>query len=140
MWRRKANLCPELAEAEAKPPKIIKVKKDVSGEFTSIQKAVDNIPLKNLERVIIIIGPGEYLEKVKVERTKDFVTFLGESNKDVPVITWHDTAATHGTWDSAFCIVEADYFMAVNMAFKVPTYVITVNIYIHTSLLYSFSL
>lgn len=57
--------------------------------------------------------------------TKPFITFLGNP-KSPPVITWDDTAATRGkdgapvgTVGSATVAVEADYFVASGIVFKV---------------------
>jgi hypothetical protein len=64
-------------------------------------------------------------EKVLVPSTKPFITFLGNT-KNPPIITWDDTAGTRakdgsavGTMGSASVAVEADYFMASGIVFKV---------------------
>jgi pectinesterase len=62
---------------------------------------------------------------VLVPSTKPFITFLGNT-KNPPIITWDDTAGTRGkdgqpigTMGSASVAVEADYFMASGVVFKV---------------------
>ncbi|KAF5208121.1 Pectinesterase, partial [Thalictrum thalictroides] len=107
---------PALAEAE-KAPKIIKVRQDGSGEFKTITDAIKSIPSGNKVRTIVSIGPGEYKEKIKVDRFKPFVTFYGTDPGNMPKISFGDTAKTHGTWNSATTIVESDYFVAVNIIF-----------------------
>ena len=70
---------------------------------------------------------GEYRENVTVDRSKPFVTFYGERNgtdndndRDImPIITYDATALRYGTVDSATVAVDADYFVAVNVAFVV---------------------
>lgn len=64
-------------------------------------------------------------EKVLIPSTKPFITFLGNP-KNQPIITWDDTAATRGkdgnpvgTMGSSSVAVEADYFMAYGIVFKV---------------------
>ncbi len=49
---------------------------DGSGDFQSVQAAVDSIPRENTERKIIFIKNGTYTEKLRIERS--FVTLRGE--------------------------------------------------------------
>lgn len=114
---RKANLDPKLATAEASAKRIT-VKVGGGGDFKTITDAVKSIPEGNTNRIIIEIGPGVYKEKVKIDRLKPFVTFLGDA-KDQPTLTYGGTAAEYGTVDSASFIVESDYFVAVNVIFEV---------------------
>jgi pectinesterase len=116
---RKGTIDPALMAAEAKP-RTIKVRKDGSGEFKTLKDAINSIPTGNKERVIVHIGPGEYIEKLKIERSKPFVTFLGSpSNK--PTLSFDGTAKEYGTVYSATLEAEADYFVAANIIFKVCT-------------------
>ncbi|KAL3521357.1 hypothetical protein ACH5RR_019506 [Cinchona calisaya] len=110
---RKGTLDATLVTAEANP-KTIKVRVDGSGNFKTITDAIKSIPDGNTNRVIILLGPGNYTEKIKIERTKPFVTFYGDP-KNMPVIVYGGTAAQFGTVDSASLIVESDYFSAVNV-------------------------
>ncbi|XP_038698038.1 pectinesterase PPME1-like [Tripterygium wilfordii] len=112
---RKATLDPALDAAEA-GAKVIKVGK-TGGEFKTITEAINSIPSGNTKRVIISLGPGEYQEKVKIERTKPFVTLYGAPS-DMPTIVFGGTAAEYGTVDSATLIVESDYFVAANIIVK----------------------
>ncbi|KAJ1402963.1 Pectinesterase, catalytic [Sesbania bispinosa] len=99
---------------------IVRVRKDGRGDFTTVTEAVNSIPSGNKRRVVIWIGIGEYREKIRVDRSKPFVTFYGEKNgNDIPVITYDATALQYGTVDSATVTVESDYFVAVNVAFVV---------------------
>ncbi|KAK9101127.1 hypothetical protein Scep_024557 [Stephania cephalantha] len=97
--------------------KVIKVRKDGSGDFKTLRDAVNSVPSGNTKRTIIYIGPGEYKEKVTVERTKPFVTFYGSSS-NTPILSYDGTASKYGTVNSASVIVESEYFMAVNIIFK----------------------
>ncbi|KAF5743627.1 hypothetical protein HS088_TW08G00212 [Tripterygium wilfordii] len=111
---RKATLDPALDAAEA-GSKVIKV--GTGGEFKTITEAINSIPAGNTKRVIISLGPGEYQEKIKIERTKPFVTLYGAPS-DMPTIAFGGTAAEYGTVDSATLIVESDYFVAANIIVK----------------------
>lgn len=54
----------------------ITVAPDGSGDFSSVQAAIDSIPKENTERTIVFIKNGTYTEKLRIERS--FVTLLGE--------------------------------------------------------------
>src|SRR5688572_1245547 len=56
-------------------PDII-VGQDGSGNFSTVQAAVDSLPANNRERTIIFIKNGTYTEHLRVENS--FITFLGE--------------------------------------------------------------
>ncbi|CAK7336905.1 unnamed protein product [Dovyalis caffra] len=113
---RKGTIDPALEAAEAKP-RTIKVRKDGSGDFKTLKDAINSIPTGNKERVIVDIGPGEYVEKLKIEREKPFVTFLG-SPSNMPTLSFGGTAREYGTVYSATLEAEADYFVAANIIIK----------------------
>ena len=114
---RAGTLDPALTQAEAEP-QIIKVKKDGSGDFDTITKAIESVPSGNTKRVIISIGAGSYREKIKIERTKPFITLYGDPT-NMPNLTFDGTAKQYGTVDSATLIVESDYFVAANIVIVV---------------------
>ncbi|KAK6936460.1 Pectinesterase, catalytic, partial [Dillenia turbinata] len=114
---RKSTIDPALAEAEASP-KIIKVNKNGGGDFKTITEAIKSLPPgNNTKRVVFHIAGGEYKDKIKLERTKHFITFYG-SPDDMPTLVYGGTAAEYGTLDSATLIVEGDYFVASNIIIK----------------------
>ncbi|KAK7265483.1 hypothetical protein RJT34_33103 [Clitoria ternatea] len=96
--------------------KIVRVVKDGTGDFRTVTDAVNSIPSGNKRRVVVWIGMGEYREKITLDASKPFVTFYGETNH-MPIITYDATAFKYGTVDSATVAVDADYFIAVNVAF-----------------------
>lgn len=100
--------------------KIIKVRKDGTGDFKTVTDAVNSIPSGNKRRFIVWIGGGEYREKITVDKSKPFLTFYGDKD-DMPSITFNGTASEYGTVNSATVAVESDYFVAVNIAFVVRT-------------------
>ncbi|KAJ9553305.1 hypothetical protein OSB04_017350 [Centaurea solstitialis] len=110
---RRGTLDPELEAAEANP-RIIRVMKEGGGDFRTINEAVKSIPQKNMQRVIVFIGPGEYREKIKMEREKRFVTFIGDP-KNMPTLTFNGNAATYTTVESGTLTVDGDYFVAANL-------------------------
>ncbi|GLT54866.1 hypothetical protein SLA2020_280280 [Shorea laevis] len=110
--QRMATLDPVLVAAE-KGARVIRVSK-IGGNFNTVSDAIRSIPPGNTKRVIVYIGPGVYHEKIKIERTKPFVTLYG-SPGNMPTLTFSGTAAQYGTVDSATLIVESDYFVATNI-------------------------
>ncbi|KAH7315590.1 hypothetical protein KP509_21G056200, partial [Ceratopteris richardii] len=103
---------------------VIIVSKDGSGEFSTVQAAIDSVPVQNTKRVVIYIKRGVYREKVFIPSTKPFITLKGE-NSAITYIQWDDNASTVGkdgkqlgTYGSASVTVKADDFMALDISFK----------------------
>ncbi|WP_328911091.1 pectinesterase family protein [Streptomyces sp. NBC_00234] len=103
----------------------ITVAKDGSGQYTSVQKAVDAVPAGNASRVLISVAPGTYRETVKVPANKPHVTIQGSgaSRKDTVIVYGNaagtpkpDGSGTYGTSGSATVAVEADDFQARNLS------------------------
>ncbi|MEV5549379.1 pectinesterase family protein [Streptomyces sp. NPDC052309] len=100
------------------------VAQDGSGQYRTVQAAVNAVPANNPSRVVIAVKPGTYRETVKVPSNKPHVTIQGTggSRKDT-VITYGNAAGTpkpdgsgtYGTAGSATVAVEADDFQARNL-------------------------
>jgi pectinesterase len=138
--QRTDSLDPALVAAE-KGASVIKVSKTGGGNFNTVSDAIKSIPSGNTKRVIVRIGPGVYDERIRIDRTKPFVTFYG-SPANMPTLTSSGTAAKYGTDDSATVVVESNYFVAANIILVVRTYVpalsqtSSIYIYIYTHTLY----
>ncbi|GFP86747.1 probable pectinesterase 53 [Phtheirospermum japonicum] len=87
------------------------------GDFTSIQDALDSLPLLNLVRVVIRVHAGVYKEKVTISPLKSFITIEG-AGADKTVVEWGQPLGTYG---SATFAVNSPYFMAKNITFKNTT-------------------
>ncbi|KAJ0233831.1 pectinesterase 48 [Hirschfeldia incana] len=109
------GLDPALVAAEASPRTINVNPK--GGEFKTLTDALKSIPTKNTKRVIIKMAPGEYKEKVTIDKKKPFITLMGDP-KAMPVLTFDGTAAQYGTVNSASLIILSDYFIAENIIVK----------------------
>jgi len=57
---------------------------DGTGQFTSIQQAINSIPLGNSNEVIIFIRNGVYHEKIFVQQS--FITLVGESRDSTRIV------------------------------------------------------
>ena len=111
------------ADASTKAATTLTVAKDGSGQYTTVQAAVNAVPANNASRVVIAVKPGTYRETVKVPSNKPHVTIQGTggSRKDT-VIVYNNAAGTpkpgggtYGTGGSATVAVEADDFQARNL-------------------------
>jgi pectinesterase len=98
---------------------------DGTGDFATVQAAVDAAPANSPERVVIHIKPGVYKARVHVPKTKARLTFRGEDARTT-VLTYDLTAksvvppATQpvGTSGSYSVLVEGDEFVAENLTFE----------------------
>ncbi|MEU6228685.1 pectinesterase family protein [Streptomyces sp. NPDC047042] len=97
---------------------------DGSGQYRTVQAAVNAVPANNPSRVVISVKPGTYRELVKVPSNKPHVTIQGSgaSRKDTTIVFNNasgtpkpDGSGTYGTGGSATVAVEADDFQARNL-------------------------
>ncbi|RPF34559.1 pectinesterase family protein [Streptomyces sp. TLI_185] len=100
------------------------VAQDGSGQYRTVQAAVNAVPANNTSRVVIAVKPGTYRELVKVPANKPHVTIqgTGASRKDTVIVYNNaagtqkpDGSGTYGTGGSATVAVDADDFQARNL-------------------------
>jgi pectinesterase len=98
------------------------VAKDGSGDFTSIQEAIDAAKAFPPQRIIIYIKNGIYNEKVKVHAWNNNLTLIGESAENT-IITYNDffdkinlgRNSTFHTWTMQ---VQGNDFIAENLTIE----------------------
>ena len=66
-----------------------------TGDFTSIQAAIDAAPANSLSPVILLVRPGEYHERVIVD--KDNIRLVG-SQRDRVIIACSACAKVSAPW------------------------------------------
>ncbi|MFJ2234280.1 pectinesterase family protein [Streptomyces sp. NPDC087859] len=112
------------AATKAAAATTLTVAKDGSGQYSTVQAAVNAVPANNPSRVVISVKPGTYRELVKVPSNKPHVTIQGSgaSRKDTVIVYNNasgtpkpDGSGTYGTGGSATVAVEADDFQARNL-------------------------
>ncbi|KAH0856058.1 hypothetical protein HID58_084319 [Brassica napus] len=106
----------------------VTVAQDGSGDYCSVQDAVDSVPIGNTCRTVICLSPGIYRQPVYVAKKKNFITLAGIF-PETTVLTWNNTASKNehhqearvigkGTFASGTVIVEGDDFIAENITFE----------------------
>ncbi|MBN2546048.1 MAG: pectin methylesterase [Spirochaetes bacterium] len=98
------------------------VSKDSSGDFDSIQKAIDSISDKKNNNIEIFIKNGTYYEKIFID--KPFIKLIGE-DKDKTIITYNDNAfktfpdgSKYLTFNSYSFFIGRNNFIAENLTFE----------------------
>lgn len=103
---------------------MLTVAQDGSGNFKSVQDALNSIPVNNSKRFIIYIRNGVYKEKLFLDSTKNFVTLIGE-DKFNTILTYDDhtgklspkgdTINTRTSWSF---LIKANNFRARDITFQ----------------------
>ncbi len=89
--------------------------------YTTVQAAVDAVPLNNTVRHVIEIQPGIYQQRVIVPDTKHFITLRGKGNTAADTkLTFNETASTlpNESTVHASTVVRAKDFVAENLTFE----------------------
>jgi hypothetical protein len=109
--------CPQLYAYD------LTVAKDGTGNYTTVQAAIDAAPTGRTAPFTIFIKNGRYRELVNVPATKPFIQLVGE-NVGSTVITYNNSAGTIvngvalGTQNSASVTINATDFSAMNLTFE----------------------
>ncbi|MDO7853989.1 pectinesterase family protein [Hymenobacter convexus] len=99
------------------------VAKDGTGNYTTVQAAIDAAPTGRTTPFTIFIKNGRYREVVTVPATKPFIQLVGESVGNT-VLTYNNSAGTIvngvalGTQNSASVTINATDFSALNLTFE----------------------
>lgn len=91
-----------------------------TGNFTTIQEAIDHAPQEGKGRLIIAIRPGVYRQRRVIPQDRPRITFLGLGKKPSDtVITYNMSAkAAGGTFVSSTVNVQGTEFEAKNVTFE----------------------
>ena len=107
-----------VAAQQTKYTDVIIVAADGSGDFRTVQQAVDHVNDDNDHRIVIHIKPGVYSEQIRVSSGKRFLTFRGE-DAEKTVLTYRLSAQQAGNTRLAFStFVNANDFRAENITFE----------------------
>ncbi|MET7401947.1 pectinesterase family protein [Dactylosporangium sp. NPDC005572] len=89
---------------------------DGTGNYRTVQAAVDAVPANNPTRRVITIKAGTYREIVTIPSNKPYITLqgLGSGPSNVVIVNNHN-AGTYGTSGSATVFVNGRDFIATNL-------------------------
>jgi pectinesterase len=98
------------------------VAQDGSGDFTTIQDAIDAMKSFPPERITIRVKPGVYREKVVVHEWNTRITLIGE-DAERTIVTWDDhfkriARGRNSTFFTATVQVNADDFVAKHLTIE----------------------
>jgi len=100
------------------------VAKDGSGDFMTVQEAVNAVPANRTNRTTIFIRNGVYKEKIIVPESKTNISFIGETENET-ILTFDDFASKKtvfgentGTYGSSSIFIYATGFIAENLTFE----------------------
>jgi len=91
---------------------------DGSGNYKTVQAAIDAVPTNNSSWYTINIKAGTYKEKVTVPSTKPYIKLVGASNTTTIITYSLSSSAAGGTEASTTFMVKAKNFIAQNIYFK----------------------
>ncbi|MFD7819152.1 pectinesterase family protein [Streptomyces sp. NPDC059785] len=92
------------------------VAKDGSGQYTTVQAAVDAVGTGNSSRVTITIAPGTYREQVNIPSNKPYITLQGTGGSPADVVIVNNrNAGDYGTSGSATVVAQGAEFQATNL-------------------------
>jgi pectin methylesterase-like acyl-CoA thioesterase len=102
----------------------IVVAKDGTGNYTTVQAAVNASPSNSSTRTTIYIKNGTYYEVITVPSNKTNLTFIGQSSTGT-ILTYNNyaakinpaTGAAYGTSNSASTFINGAGFYALNLTF-----------------------
>jgi pectinesterase len=98
------------------------VAQDGTGDYISIQDAINDSKAFPYQRITIFIKNGIYHEKVKVHEWNPYISLIGES-KENTIITYNDyfdkiNLGRNSTFYTATLLVEGDGFIAKNLTIE----------------------
>lgn len=116
-WKKK-----HVKRIKPKDPFNVVVAKDGSGDYYSIQEAINNSKSFPYERITIFIKNGVYKEKVKVHKWNPHISLIGES-KENTIITYNDyfdkiNLGRNSTFYTQTLLVEADNTILKNLTIQ----------------------
>jgi pectin methylesterase-like acyl-CoA thioesterase len=107
------------ASPTSNPGTTLTVAADGSGQYATVQAAVNAVAANNASRVIINIKAGTYREIVSIPSNKPYITLNGTGSgpSNVVIVNNRSNAGGYGTFGSATVTVAAKEFIASNLTF-----------------------
>lgn len=113
-----------ISSAKAEGDDAFIVAPDGSGNFTTLQAAIDSVPEGLTRPFTIFIRKGRYMEKIRIPASKPFIHLIGETVANT-ILTYNAAAKDTmpdgkplGTPGSSTFFVYAADFAAMNLTFE----------------------
>jgi len=113
-----------IASIETNAQQKIIVAQDGTGNYRTVQEALDAVPAGNTKPVTVFVKKGIYKERIIVDARKNFINLIGE-DKEQTILTFNNHAGTKlangdtvNTWSSASFFLYADDFHAEQISFE----------------------
>jgi pectin methylesterase-like acyl-CoA thioesterase len=90
------------------------VAQDGSGNYTSLQAAINAAPSNRTTPYRILVRKGKYVEKVTIPASKPFLYVIGEGINDV-VFSWDDYAGKPGVTEIATITINSNDCLFMNL-------------------------
>lgn len=124
-WENKITALKKTRRKKIQKPandSIITVAQNGSGDYTSIQEAIDGSKSFPYKRIIINVKNGVYYEKIKIHDWNSKITLIGEE-KENTIITHDDyfdkiNSGRNSTFFTATLQIDGDDFYASNLTIK----------------------
>ncbi|KAK7337478.1 hypothetical protein VNO77_18054 [Canavalia gladiata] len=100
---------------------IVVVSQDGSGNFTTINAAIDAAPNNTVASdgyFLIFVTEGEYQEYVSIAKNKKYLMMVGDGINRTIITGDHNVVDNYTTFNSATFAVVAQGFVAVNITFR----------------------
>ena len=106
------------------------IAKDGSGDYTTIQAAIDAMPTGRTAPWLIFIKNGVYNEIIRIGSTKPFIHFIGQDKEKVKITFaincssgpsdtgWAYNKGNYGMEDCACMVMQSSDFYAENISFE----------------------
>lgn len=100
------------------------VAQDGSGDFITVQAAIDAVPNNNNSVIFIYIKKGIYKERITIKKSKTFITFIGENVENTKLTfdnynAKKDSAGKDfGTTGSSSIFIDGDNITFENISFE----------------------
>lgn len=99
LWSSLLTFTTRLRGASESGPSVV-VAKDDSGDFRTVQEALNSVPSSNPTPYIIYIKEGTYKEKLLLTKGHDNVILVGDG-RDKTILSWDDCQGTYNGADSS---------------------------------------
>ena len=103
---------------------MVTVAADGSGNYRTVQAALDAVPVNNTKEITIYIKKGVYREKLRLDSTRNHVTLVGEDAAST-ILTYADhpgmvlvNGDSVNTRNSHSCFIKSDDFSARHLTFR----------------------